>query len=144
MERGLPYLNHLWGDANWQLYEVQDPMPLADPPAVVRRASANELTIEVKTAGKVLIRVPYSPWLAVVDEKGESMDRPEETAASKADEDGPKRFTNPNGCVFRAEKNADGDEWTELLAPRPGTYRISAPYQIRPGTPCPEELREED
>ncbi|MFC8829599.1 MFS transporter [Streptomyces sp. NPDC057137] len=143
VQRGLPYLNHLWGDANWQLYEVQDPMPLADPPAVVREASANELTIEVKTAGRVLIRIPYSRWLAVVDEKGESLDRPEETAASKADEDGPKKFTNPNGCVFRAEKNTEGDEWTELLAPRPGTYRISAPYQLRPGTPCPEELRDE-
>ncbi|GGK11743.1 MFS transporter [Streptomyces camponoticapitis] len=143
VQRGLPYLNHLWGDANWQLYEVQDPMPLADPPADVLRASADELTIEVKSAGRVLIRIPYSRWLAVVDEKGESLDRPEETEASKTDEDGPKTFTNPNGCLFRAEKNTDGDEWTELLAPRPGTYRIAAPYQLRPGTPCPEELRDE-
>lgn len=143
VQRGLPYLSHLWGDANWQLYEVQDPMPLADPPAEVQRASADELTIEVKTAGRVLIRIPFSRWLAVVDEKGESLDRPEETTASKAQKgDGPKRYTNPNGCLFRAEKNTEGDEWTELLAPRPGTYRIAAPYQLRPGTPCPEELRD--
>ena len=29
----------------------------------------------------------------------------------------------------------------ELLAPKAGTYRLAAPYQLPRGTPCPEELR---
>ncbi len=54
VQRGMPYLRQIWGDANWQLFSVTDPTPLADPPAVVDRAEQGELTIEVKKAGRVL------------------------------------------------------------------------------------------
>ncbi|WP_411113322.1 MFS transporter [Streptomyces sp. 029-5] len=141
VQKGLPYLKHVWGDSNWQLFAVKDPMPLADPPATVDRAGAGELTIHVKSAGRVLIRIPYSPWLGLVDAEGKSVPPPEETPASKADKDGPKVYTNPNGCLLKAETNVEGDEWTELLAPRPGVYRLAAPYQLPRGTGCPEELR---
>ncbi|MER8067334.1 MFS transporter [Streptomyces sp. NPDC094034] len=141
VRKGLPYLEQVWGDSNWQLFAVKDPMPLADPPATVDRAGAGELTIHVKSAGRVLIRIPYSPWLGLVDEEGKSVLPPQETAASKADEDGPNVYTNPNGCLLKAETNVEGDEWTELLAPRPGVYRLAAPYQLPRGTGCPEELR---
>ncbi|MFF5565986.1 MFS transporter [Streptomyces sp. NPDC012623] len=140
VEEGQPYLERLWGDSNWQLFAVKDPMPLADPPATVDRAGAGELTIHVKSAGRVLIRIPYSPWLGLVDEEGKSVLPPKETAASKADPESPKVFVNPNGCLRKAEANVEGDEWTELLAPRPGVYRLAAPYQLPRGTGCPEEL----
>ncbi|MEV7866788.1 MFS transporter [Streptomyces sp. NPDC088124] len=145
VQGGLPYLERLWGDANWTLYEVQDPTSLADPPSIVERAGAEEVTIQVKSAGRVLIRIPYSPWLALVDEDGKRVLPPQETAASKAageaDGNSPKTFTNPNGCLLKAEPTAQGDEWTELLAPRAGVYRLAAPYQLPRGTGCPEELR---
>ncbi|WP_351227121.1 MFS transporter [Streptomyces sp. NPDC002133] len=143
VERGQPYLERVWADANWQLFAVRDPMPLADPPATVDRAGAGELTIRVRTAGRVLIRIPYSPWLGLVDEQGRSVPQPEETDASKArSDDEPRTFVNVAGCLLKAEEDAEGDEWTELLAPRPGVYRLAAPYQLPRGTPCPEELRE--
>ncbi|MEU9705300.1 MFS transporter [Streptomyces sp. NPDC047981] len=144
---GLPYLKQVWSDANWRLYEVDDPTPLADPPAKVRRAGANEVVIEVDTPGRVLIRVPYSPWLALLDENGGKIEPPEETEASKkAREESPeeleKVFLNESGCLLRTEADADGDEWTELVAPKAGVYRLSAPYKFFPrGTACPEELR---
>ncbi|MFJ3586276.1 MFS transporter [Streptomyces sp. NPDC090127] len=144
---GLPYLKQVWSDANWRLYEVDNPTPLADPPAKVRRAGANEVVIEVDTPGRVLIRVPYSPWLALVDEHGGKIEPPEETEVSKkAREESPeeleKVFLNESGCLLKTEADADGDEWTELLAPKPGTYRLSAPYKFFPrGTACPKELR---
>jgi hypothetical protein len=141
VQHGQPYLEHIWGDANWQLFRVEDPMPIADPPATVDRAGAGELTIHVKSAGRVLIRIPYSPWLGLVDAEGKSVVPPQQTEASKADDDGPKVFTNPNGCLLKGTEDADGDEWTELLAPRPGVYRLAAPYQLPRGTGCPEELR---
>ncbi|MFJ4921086.1 MFS transporter [Streptomyces sp. NPDC088725] len=142
VQRGLPYLTHVWNDANWQLFAVQDPMPMADPPATVDRAGAGELTIHVKSAGRVLIRIPYSPWLGLVDKDGKSVVPPQETPESKADEtDHVKIYNNPNGCLMKAEKNDDGDEWTQLLAPRPGVYRLAAPYQLPRGTGCPKELR---
>ncbi|MFF1694659.1 MFS transporter [Streptomyces sp. NPDC058257] len=146
VERGLPYLKQVWVDSNWQLYEVTDPTPLADPPAVVDRAEAGGMTIEVKKAGRVLIRVPYSPWLSIVDAEGKGLEGPKETDASKRqrelDENTPKKFDNLNGCLMEAEEDAEGDKWTELLAPGPGVYRLAAPYQLPRGTACPEEMRE--
>jgi hypothetical protein len=32
VQRGMPYLKQVWGDANWQLFQVTDPTPLAEPP----------------------------------------------------------------------------------------------------------------
>ncbi|WP_374118444.1 MFS transporter [Streptomyces sp. 8L] len=148
VRHGEPYLHKLWGDANWQLYAVKDPMPMADPPATVDRAGAGELTIHVKQPGRVLIRIPYSPWLGLVDAEGKSVPPPEETAASKAreargdrDADRLKQYTNPAGCLTKANKDDDGDEWTILLAPKAGVYRLAAPYQLPRGTGCPKELR---
>jgi hypothetical protein len=142
VQRGMPYLRQVWGDANWQLFTVTDPTPLAEPNAVVDRAEQGELTIEVKKAGRILIRIPYSPWLSIVDADGKSVKPPQETRASQDAEDGiPKSYDNLNGCLTQTEETAAGDTWTELLAPKPGTYRLAAPYQLPRGTPCPEELR---
>ncbi|MBD0709396.1 hypothetical protein BU197_13715 [Streptomyces sp. CBMA291] len=143
---GLPYLKQVWSDANWRLYEVEDPTPLAEPPAEVQSAEENEVVIRVDSPGRVLIRVPYSPWLALVDENGGKIEPPQETEESKlareeSDRDLPKAFANENGCLFKTEPNAEGDEWTELIAPKPGTYRLAAPYKLSRGTACPEELR---
>lgn len=146
VEKGQPYMKAVWSDANWKLFRVLDPVPLADPPATVERAGDDELTIRVQTAGRVLIRIPYSRWLAVVDDEGKSVERPQETEESKKrsaeDSEAPKDFTNAHGCLIKVEEDGDGDEWTELLAPRAGVYRLAAPYQLQPGTPCPEELRQ--
>ncbi|MGW1225519.1 MFS transporter [Streptomyces sp. NPDC001478] len=142
--KGQPYLKAIWSDANWRLFAVDSPVPMADPPATVDEAGAGELTIRVKEAGRVLIRIPYSRWLALVDEDGRSLERPQETEASKkrADKDNtPRSFVNKNGCLNKLDEDEHGDEWTELLAPHPGVYRLGAPYQLSPGTPCPEELR---
>ncbi|RPK63187.1 hypothetical protein EES43_11690 [Streptomyces sp. ADI96-02] len=144
VEKGQPYLRQIWGDANWKLFRVLDPVPLADPPATVEKAGADELTIRVRSEGRVLIRIPYSRWLAVVDEEGRSLERPQETTASKerskTDENALKTYDNVHGCLIKVEEGPYGDEWTELLAPGPGVYRLAAPYQLQPGTPCPEEL----
>ena len=143
VQRGMPYLEQIWGDANWQLFAVTDPAPLAEPNAVVERAEQGEMTLQVKKAGRILIRIPYSPWLSVVDAEGKSLKPPQETEASKDradDDETPKTYDNINGCLMQAEENASGDKWTELLAPTPGTYRLAAPYQL-PRDACPEELR---
>ena len=142
VQRGMPYLKQVWGDANWQLFEVTDPTQMASPHASVDSAEQGELTIEVGKPGRILIRVPYSPWLSLVDAKGKSLKPPQETQASKDREEGtPKTFDNVNGCLMEDQENASGDKWTVLLAPEKGTYRLAAPYQLPRGTPCPEELR---
>lgn len=143
---GLPYLKQVWVDSNWQLYEVTDPNPLAGPHAVVERAEQGEMTLRVDKPGRIQIRIPYSPWLSVVDSDGKGLEGPKETDASKRqrelDDERPKEFANVNGCLTETEENQDGDKWVELLAPKAGVYRLGSPYQIPRGTPCPEELRE--
>ncbi|MEU6394128.1 MFS transporter [Streptomyces sp. NPDC046939] len=146
VQRGLPYLTQVWGDDNWQLFAMTDPTPLAEPNATVDAAEQAELTLEVTKPGRILIRVPYSPWLAVVDEDGKALGAPRETEASKRaredDESLPKRYENEHGCLLETEEDASGDQWTELIAPRAGTYHLAAPYKWwSRGTPCPEELK---
>ncbi|MFE7131859.1 MFS transporter [Streptomyces sp. NPDC057638] len=141
---GQPYLKRVWGDANWQLFAVKDPTPLASPAAAVEQAGANEMTIQVNAPGRVRIKVPYSPWLSIVDATGNKVRGPEETPASKARAEGtPPTYVNPFGCLMKAEEDAEGDEWTDLLAPRAGVYRLAAPYDLPRGTPCPDALQTE-
>ncbi|MFI7018633.1 MFS transporter [Streptomyces sp. NPDC050164] len=142
VQRGLPYLTQVWGDANWQLFKVTDPTPLAEPNAVVDRAEQGEMILQVKKAGRVLVRIPYSPWLSIVDAEGKSLKPPRETEASKDRPEGePRTYVNVNGCLAQTEEDEHGDRWTVLVAPKPGTYHLAAPYQLPRGTPCPEELR---
>ncbi|MFF3805451.1 MFS transporter [Streptomyces sp. NPDC002032] len=141
---GLPYLSEVWGDANWRLFRVVDPTNLVAGPATVLRAGADQLVIDVRAPGRVLVRIPHSPWLGLVDAAGKAVEPPQETPASKARGTSgpatPKEYANTSGCLFKAAPDAAGDVWTELLAPTPGEYRVAAKYQLPRGTPCPEEL----
>ncbi|MFE2148044.1 MFS transporter [Streptomyces sp. NPDC059456] len=147
---GLPYLQQVWGDANWRLFKVDEPTDLVSGRATVVRAGADQLVIDVKAAGRVLVRIPHSPWLGLVDGSGKAVPPPQETFASKARGGGgsggsgsgalPKEYANTAGCLFKAAPDPAGDVWTELLAPGPGVYRVTAKYQLPRGTPCPEEL----
>lgn len=142
VQRGLPYLKQVWGDANWQLFQVTSPTPLAEPHAVVQRAEQGEWTIDVQQPGRILVRMPYSPWLSIVDAEGNKLEPPQETEASKnGPEDAPKTYDNVNGCLTETEETPEGDTWTTLVAPEAGTYRLAAPYGLQRGTPCPDELK---
>ncbi|WP_436738354.1 MFS transporter [Streptomyces sp. BBFR102] len=145
IERGMPYLDLVWSDANWRLYAVENPTPIADPPALVRRAEQGTITLDVLRPGRVLVRLPYSPWLGLVDADGDTLPAPEETAASRDRTEAgpglPEEYANRHGCLAPTEPDATGSTWTELVAPKAGTYRIAAPYEIPRGTACPEELR---
>ncbi|WP_053688255.1 hypothetical protein [Streptomyces sp. WM6372] len=148
VSEGLPYLQQVWGDRNWRLFKVDAPTDLVSGPATVVRAGADQLVVDVKTAGRVLVRIPHSPWLGLVDGAGKPVPPPQETFASKARSGGggggsgtlPKEYANTAGCLFKAAPDTAGDVWTELLAPGPGVYRVAAKYQLPRGTPCPEEL----
>ncbi|WP_408646735.1 MFS transporter [Streptomyces carminius] len=138
---GLPYLEEVWSDANWRLYRVVDPVPMADPPAEVVRAAAEGVEVSVPEPGEVRVRIPWSPWLGLVDEEGKPVEPPEEGEPNAA---GCLRAAEPvtegrqdGGNVGDGEEDPPADEWTVLEAPAPGTYRIAAPYRLPRGTPCP-------
>jgi hypothetical protein len=133
---GQPYLREVWSDENWRLYRVADPLPLAEPPAEVEHAGAGEVKVRVRTRGAVLVRIPWSPWLGLLDKSGRRIEAPVRGAQ------------NLQGCLRKAvptvggppppgEKKPVMDTWTLLEAPHPGTYRLAAPYKLPRGTTCP-------
>ncbi|MFC4783838.1 MFS transporter [Nocardioides sp. MAHUQ-72] len=138
---GLRYLHEVWADDSWRLYAVQEPTPLADPPAVVTSFTAAQVVIRMPRAGEVLVRIPDSPWLSLVDEEGQPLPGPVSPGAGLP-------AVNVNGCLSEAEQpHLPGeavDKWTVLHAPRAGTYRIAAPYKLPRGTSCPDEGGGED
>jgi len=132
---GQPYLREIWTDAHWRLYRVTDPAPLAEPPARVTHSGSNGVTLHVPRSGPVTVRIPWSPWLSVVDGRGRPVGSEDRAAQDR------------NGCVREARPTVDGpppkgeddpvvDNWTVLEAPHAGTYRLAAPYQLPRGTPC--------
>ena len=58
---GLPYLQEVWTDGSWRLYEVAGRPALADGARVVR-STATELVLQVDAPRDVLVRVQPSRW----------------------------------------------------------------------------------
>jgi hypothetical protein len=140
--RAPSYLRQVWANSEWSLFAVEHPTPLAAPPAEVIRFAPDELVVRLPSPDTVRIRIPYSPWLSLVDPQGDALRAPE------VDESG--SVVNRHGCLSEEEvvagrDEAEGqaqDEWTLLHAPGPGIYRIAAPYTVPRGTRCPSELLE--
>jgi hypothetical protein len=132
-----PYLREVWADAAWQLYAVADPTPLATPHAVVIRFGASEAVLRIASPGRVLVRIPYSPWLSLIDGHGNALEAPESEMTGVLP-------INVNGCLSQREQPAGfgqpTEQWTVLHAPKPGVYRIAAPYKLPRGTTCPANM----
>ncbi|AEV86978.1 membrane protein [Actinoplanes sp. SE50] len=106
---GQPWLPLVWQDADWRVYRVEGADPLVSAPATVVSAGPAALTVHMPQAGSALVRVAWSPWLAI---------------------DGAADDSVPRACLARS------GEWTELSAPTAGTYTIEARYALSRGTPC--------
>ena len=70
---GLPYLHLTWQDASWRLYQVTNPAPLVGAPATLISVSPAGVTLSVAHAGRVVVKVRYSPVLEVMS-AGQSLD----------------------------------------------------------------------
>jgi hypothetical protein len=116
------YLREVWSDRNWRLFEVLAPVPLVSAPGEVAAFEADRVVITMPEAGTVRVRIPYTPWLGLVDDQGDLT------------------TSDLGGCLSAApahEEDGTRDTWTLLHAPEPGTYRIAAPLGLGRGTPCP-------
>lgn len=130
---GLSYLRLVWAGAGGRLYMVRNPAPLVDKPAVVTRFGAGEIVVEVPKPGNYRLRVLSSPWLALLDKDGHTVDAPDAAQGSIP--------ANVEGCLSKqvdpALPGGAKLEWAVLEAPHAGTYRISTPYAVPRGTACP-------
>jgi hypothetical protein len=116
------YLREVWSDRNWRLFEVLAPVPLVSAPGEVAAFEADRVVITMPEAGTVRVRIPYTPWLGLVDDQGDLT------------------TSDLGGCLSAApahEEDGTRDTWTLLHAPEPGAYRIAAPLGLGRGTPCP-------
>lgn len=127
--KDLPYLRTVWSDENWTLFAVRNATPLVPPPAEVVTFDAAEITIRTPQSGRIVVRVAASPWLSLVDENGEALApaSPADACLSGLDSVDPER-----------EKRHGAENWLVLHAPKPGTYRIAAPYKVPRGSSCVE------
>lgn len=135
IQHGLPYLHQVWSDIDWKLYKVVDPTPVASAPARVITFDSGGLTVYVPRAAHVLLRVPNSPWLSLVDANGQQIPSPTDQFDSS-------NVGNTQGCLAPFSESAGpgqpNDVWTMLEAPSAGVYRIQAPYTLPRGTACPD------
>lgn len=126
VEGGLPYLTEVWHNHDWVLYRVSHPQPLVSGPAQLVKFDAAELVLNLASPATVTVRIPWSPWLTLVDDRGHTI---------KVDD---RATTAPDGCLDQvAEPEAPQDGWVQLQAPRPGLYRIASPYHLGDGSRCP-------
>jgi hypothetical protein len=96
-----PYLTPRWSNAEWRVYEVRDPAPLAQPlgagEATVRRVTHSGFTLDVAKPGRYLVRVAFTPYWSIA--RGQ-------------------------GCLVRR------GEWTVARADRPGLFKVAADFSI--------------
>lgn len=69
IERGLPYLRLRWRNADWRVYEVRLPHPLAVPDrgegVRMTALGSDSFRLDFRTPGSALVRVRWTPyWLA--------------------------------------------------------------------------------
>ena len=99
---GLPYLQSIWRDPNWELFSVSDSQPLVRGASVVE-LEPGAVTFAAPTAGSVDLQVRYSPQLALRGADGRA-----------------------TGCV-----EARG-EWTSVEIDKPGTYTLISQLAFLP------------
>ena len=87
---GLPYLKHVWGSADWELYEVDDPAPLAEAPARLTELGVDWFSLEAPAAGVYSVRVSESPYWRVVGGDG-CVEAEDGLTRVRLDEPGPVR-----------------------------------------------------
>lgn len=64
VQAGLPYLDQVWEDENWELYEVADPEPLAPVPMELGETG---FSLEARGPGKIPVAVRFSPYFRVTE-----------------------------------------------------------------------------
>ncbi len=136
---GLPYLDRVWYDDQWSLYEVHRATPLVSPPAQVVAYDPAELTITTPRAARIVVRIADSPWLSLVDADGDPLPSVEtsDPVDSLDGGAGPACLSGLDAEYPDGVGRGPRDDWLVLHAPAAGTYRIAAPYKLPRGTSCP-------
>jgi hypothetical protein len=66
----VPYLREVWRSTHWRLFAVLGASALAQPPAQLRSASSDSLTLYAPRAGSYTVRVHFTPYWALASGSG--------------------------------------------------------------------------
>jgi hypothetical protein len=64
------YLREVWRSPRWRLFAVLGASPLAQPPAVLERASSDSLSVYAPRPGSYTLRVHFTPYWKLADGDG--------------------------------------------------------------------------
>jgi hypothetical protein len=70
VDRGLPYLRLVLRTAHWRVYAVSRPTSIVQGPASLAELGPNSLTIRATHAGRVLVRVRFTPYWQIGNGSG--------------------------------------------------------------------------
>ena len=70
IDRGLPYLQPVWRSANWRLYRVRRPAPLASGRSRLVHLGPSTFTLRTPHRGRYLVRIHYTPYWTVESGSG--------------------------------------------------------------------------
>ena len=62
---GLPYLRLVMRSQHWRVYAVSDPTPIVEGAATLTHLGPDDLTINVHRAGKLFVRVRFTPYWSI-------------------------------------------------------------------------------
>jgi len=65
LKTGLPYLNEVWRNQHWVLYEVLNHTSLIDSPGVVLSQNPNAIVVQAKAGTTTRVRLRWYPWLGL-------------------------------------------------------------------------------
>ncbi|MDQ6606168.1 MAG: hypothetical protein M3Z06_06420 [Actinomycetota bacterium] len=62
IDRGLPYLRLVFRTTSFRVYAVRDALPIVQGPATLTALGPNSLTLRARRAGRLLLRVRFTPY----------------------------------------------------------------------------------
>ncbi len=133
---GLPYLRPVWSNAQWRLYRVVAPAPVADGPLTATALTDNSVDLTATGAGEGTVKVSYSPLLVVRSTDGRLVGRLRPAWAGR--ELLPRR--RPGRRVVRpCQRRVGSHRGLSLTEPRRRlrAQPHGAERQWRPATPYP-------
>ncbi|AGP31428.1 hypothetical protein [Corynebacterium terpenotabidum] len=120
---GLPYLTEVWGNDDWTLYRVTDPVPIVAEPLRLVATTPSEMTVDVPDEAvgtDHLIRIRPNRYLtATLVPDGKA-------ATSTSPTTSPAPIVDPvTACLV-----ATDDNWTMARFDEPGRYIISGQFSV--------------
>lgn len=103
---GIPFLEKVWSNEDWELYEVADPVPLAPVPIEL---SESGFTVDGGGFGEVPVAVRFSPYYRVVEGNACVLERDEWTVMRLLG-DGPVRVEADLSVAGLGRALTGGDE----------------------------------